>query len=115
MELMMNGVEIKNPDRNNQVCFESTNDNKRHADMRYLPKRGNEKDFIEDILVPGEFAEIVDKHTLAFCFGKGDVSYLNLDETISEETAKELIFRIKQFIEYSYNVERNRLGYGNGK
>lgn len=76
---------------------------------RYLTRRGNKHDFVEDILEPGEFAEIIDKHTLAFCFGKGDVSYLNLDENVSEETAKELIFRIKEFIENSYKVEYDRI------
>lgn len=61
--------------------------------------------FLEDTLKPGEFAEIVDKHTLAFCFGKGDVKRINLDESVSEETAKELIEKIKQFIENSYKIQ----------
>lgn len=82
---------------------------------RYILRRGKSEDFTERNLIPGEVAEVLDKHTLAFCFGEGDISYLNFDESVSEETAKELILRIKQFIEYSYNVERNRLGYGNGK
>ena len=85
------------------------------GNYRYLLRRGMSEDFTEGALVPGEMAEVLDKHTLAFCFGDGDISYLNFDESVNEETAKELIFRIKQFIEYSYNVERNRLGYGNGK
>lgn len=61
--------------------------------------------FAESILQPGEFAGIVDKHTLAFCFGIGDISYLNFDESVSEETAKELIEKIKQFIENSYKIQ----------
>ena len=62
-----------------------------------------EKSFTEMVMHPGELAEIKDKHTLAFCFGDGDVSYLNFDESVSEETAKELIEKIKQFF------ERNRI------
>lgn len=58
-----------------------------------------ERVFSERQMVPGELAEVKDKHTLAFCFGDGDISYLNFDESVSEETAKELIFRIKQFAE----------------
>lgn len=106
MKFMINGEEIKGTDGKNQACFESTNDNKRYTDMRYLVKNGNSEDFLEDILVPGEFAEIVDKHTLAFCFGKGDVKCINLNESVNEETAKELIEKIKQFIENSYKIQR---------
>lgn len=62
-----------------------------------------EKTFTERVMLLGELAEIKDKHTLAFCFGDGDVSYLNFDELVSEETARELIEKIKQF------VERNRI------
>lgn len=112
MKFMVNGEEIEKPDGKNQVCFESTNDNKRYTDMRYLTRRDNLKDFLEDILVPGEFAEIVDEHTLAFCFAKGDVRRINLDESVNEKTAKELIEKIKWFIENSYKVERERLEYG---
>lgn len=112
MEFMVNGEEIERPDGKNQVCFESTNDNKRYTDMKYLTRRGDSKDFLEDILAPGEFAEIVDKHTLAFCFAKGDVKRINLDESVNEETARELIEKIKWFIENSYKVERERLGIG---
>lgn len=63
----------------------------------------NERSFTERTMLPGELAEIKDSHTLAFCFGDGDVSYLNFDESVSEETAKELIEKIKQFL------ERNRI------
>lgn len=62
-----------------------------------------EKPFTERVMLPGELAEIKDKHTLAFCFGDGNISYLNFDESVSEETARELIEKIKQF------VERNRI------
>ncbi len=62
-----------------------------------------EKSFTERVMLPGELAEIKDKHTLAFCFGDGNISYLNFDESVSEETAKELIEKIKQFL------ERNRI------
>ena len=62
-----------------------------------------EKPFAERVMLPGELAEIKDKHTLAFCFGDGNISYLNFDESVSEETAKELIEKIKQFL------ERNRI------
>lgn len=68
-----------------------------------------EKPFAERVMLPGELAEIKDKHTLAFCFGDGDVSYLNFDESVSEETAKELIEKIKQF------AERNWINNGYGK
>lgn len=61
------------------------------------------RSFTERVMLPGELAEIKDKHALAFCFGDGDVSYLNFDESVSEETARELIAKIKQF------VERNRI------
>lgn len=112
MEFMVNGKEIEKPDGKNQVCFESTNDNKRYTDMIYLSRSGNSKVFLEDILIPGEIAEIVDEHTLAFCFAKGDVKRINLDESVNEETAKELIEKIKWFIENSYEVKRERLGHG---
>lgn len=55
--------------------------------------------FTERSMLPGELAEVKDKHTLAFCFGDGDIAYLNFDESVSEETAKELILKIKQFEE----------------
>ena len=45
----------------------------------------------------------MENNTLAFCFGDGNISYLNFDESVSEETAKELIEKIKQFL------ERNRI------
>lgn len=38
-----------------------------------------------------------------FMGGDGNISYLNFDESVSEETAKELIEKIKQFF------ERNRI------
>lgn len=63
-----------------------------------------EKTFEKRPLLPGEFAEVIDKHTLAFCFADGDISYLNFDESVSKETAEELIFRIKQFIENSHKI-----------
>lgn len=78
--------------------------------MRFLAKRGKSEDFSERILVPGEFAEILDKHTLAFCFEKGKVHYLNIDETVSEEKADELISLIKRFIENSFAVYTRRFG-----
>lgn len=68
-----------------------------------------ERLFTERIMLPGELAEIKDKHTLAFCFGDGDVSYLNFDESVNEETARELIEKIKQF------AERNWINNGYGK
>lgn len=68
-----------------------------------------EKPFTERVMLPGELAEIKDKHTLAFCFRDGDVSYLNFDESVSEETARELIEKIKQF------AERNWINNGYGK
>ena len=42
-----------------------------------------ERLFTDRSMIPGELAEIKDKHTLAFCFGDGDVSYLNFDESVS--------------------------------
>lgn len=68
-----------------------------------------EKSFTERVMIPGELAEIKDKHTLAFCFGDGDVSYLNFDESVSEETARELIEKIKQFVEISWIGEDRRM------
>lgn len=72
-------------------------------DMENKSVINKEKSFTERVMLPGEIAEIKDKHTLAFCFRDGDVSYLNFDESVSEETAKELIEKIKQFL------ERNRI------
>lgn len=87
-----------------------------HMHNKYIMRRGKQSDFLEDLLVPGEAVAITDKHTLAFCFEKGDVSYLNFDETVSEETAKELSSRIKQFIENSYGISADRInGRGYGK
>ena len=72
-------------------------------DMKNESVISRERLFTDRSMIPGELAEIKDKHTLAFCFGDGDVSYLNFDESVSEETARELIEKIKQF------VERNRI------
>ncbi len=77
-------------------------------DYRYLVKRGKAKDFSEGRLAPGEFAEVLDKHTLVFCFEEGNVHYLNIDETVSEEKADELISLIKWFIENSFAVYTRR-------
>lgn len=86
-------------------------------DYRYLVKRGKAKDFSEGRLVPGEFEEVLDKHTLAFCFEEGNVHYLNVDETVSEEKADELISLIKWFIENSFAVYTRRFEerWRNGK
>lgn len=67
------------------------------------------RSFTERVMLPGEIAEIKDKNTLAFCFGDGNISYLNFDESVSKETAKELIEKIKQF------AERNWINNGYGK
>lgn len=77
-------------------------------DYRYRVRRGKEKDFLKNLLVPGEFAEVSDKHTLVFCFEEGKVHYLNIDETVSEEKADELISMIKCFIENSFAVYTRR-------
>ncbi len=66
-----------------------------------------ERLFTERIMLPGELAEVKDKHTLAFCFGDGNISYLNFDESVSEETAKELIEKIKQFAERNW-IDKDR-------
>lgn len=66
-----------------------------------------ERLFTERIMLPGELAEVKDKHTLAFCFGDGNISYLNFDESVSEETAKELIEKIKQFVERNW-IDKDR-------
>lgn len=79
---------------------------------KYILRKGMSQDFTDRTLVPGEVAQILDKHTLAFCFGEGDISYLNFDESVNEETTKELIEKIKWFIENSYRIERERFGYG---
>ena len=60
-------------------------------------RRGQSKDFNESILVPGEMAALLDKHTIVFCFGEGDCKYLNFDENVTEETARELIDKISVF------------------
>ena len=80
--------------------------NRNLDECKYLIRRGELKYFNKDAMLPGEVVEILDTHTLAFCFGAGDVICLNMDEKVSEEVAKELIFRIKQFIENSYQVSR---------
>lgn len=84
--------------------------------MKFIPKRGIRADFKEDLLIPGEFAEILDKHTLVFCFEKGKVTYLNVDESVPEEKADELIEKIDWFIKNSFNVYQERWGFiRNGK
>lgn len=65
--------------------------------MRFQSRRGQSKDFNESLLAPGEMAAIIDKNTLVFCFGEGDCRYLNFDENVTEETAKELIDKILVF------------------
>lgn len=77
-------------------------------DYRYRVRRGKEKDFSENLLVPGEIAEVLDKHTLVFCFEEGKVNYLNIDEAVSKEKADELISMIKWFIENSFAVYTRR-------
>ena len=66
-------------------------------------RRGKSKDFNESILVPGEMAAILDKNTLVFCFGDGDCKYLNFDENVTEETARELIEKIQLFHNLYFN------------
>lgn len=80
--------------------------NRNLEERKYPIQRGKLKYFNKDTMLPGEVAEILDAHTLAFCFGVDDVICLNIDEKVNEEVAKELIFRIKQFIENSYWVSR---------
>ena len=85
-------------------------------DYRYRVRRGKEKDFSQNLLVPGEFAEVLDKHTLVFCFEEGKVHFLNIDETVSEEKADELIGLIKRFIKNSFAVYTRRFEeWENGK
>lgn len=74
--------------------------------MRYFVKRGVKADFREDLLIPGEFAKILDEHTLVFCFENGKVCHLNVDETVSKEKADELIEKIKWFAQNSFLVYR---------
>lgn len=73
-------------------------------EYKYRVRRGKEKDFSESLLQSGEVAMILDKHTLAFCFKDGELSYLNIDESVSKEKADELIRAIKWFIENSFYV-----------
>lgn len=80
---------------------------------KYILRRGMSKDFTKRTLSPGEMAAVIDKHTLAFCFGEGDISYVDFDESVSEETARELIEKIKWFIENSYKISIER--FWNGK
>lgn len=85
-------------------------------EYKYRARRGKEEDFSESLLQSGEVAMISDKHTLAFCFKEGKVHYLNIDETVSEEKADELISLIKWFIENSFDIYRRRFeGKNDGK
>ena len=68
-----------------------------------------ERLFTERPMVTGELAEVKDKHTLAFCFGDGNISYLNFDESVNEETARELIDKIKQFAERNWIDKYRRM------
>lgn len=81
-------------------------------DWKYALRRGLSKDFREDSLIPGEVAEITDKNTLAFCFSRNNIAYLELDKKVDRETALEFIFRIRQFVENSYDVATKRLESG---
>lgn len=76
-------------------------------DMENESVISRERLFTERSMLPGELAEVKDKHTLAFCFGDGDIAYLNFDESVSEGTAKELIEKIKQFAERNW-IDKDR-------
>ena len=70
---------------------------------RYFVRRGQSKDFKESMLSAGEMAALLDKHTIVFCFGEGDCKYLNFDENVTEETARELIDKIQLFHNLYFN------------
>lgn len=70
---------------------------------RYFVRRGKSADFKESMLSEGEMAALLDKHTIVFCFGENDCKYLNFDETVTEETAKELIEKIQLFHNLYFN------------
>lgn len=63
---------------------------------------GIKNDFPRRPLIPGEFAIDLQNRKLAFCFDKDKMTYLNIDESVSEEKADELIKMIKWFIENSF-------------
>lgn len=66
-------------------------------EKKYFVRRGQSADFKESMLSTGEMAALLDKQTIVFCFGEGDCKYLNFDENVTEETAKELIDKILLF------------------
>lgn len=75
---------------------------------KYSAQSGKSEDFLPDIMIPGEFAMFTDKHMLVFCFGKDDIVYLEADKSVDENTARDLILKIDQFLENSYRVSRER-------
>lgn len=65
-------------------------------------KHGIKNDIVGRPLIPGEFAIDLGNRKLLFCFEKDRMTSLNIDETVSEEKADELIILIKWFIENSF-------------
>lgn len=69
-------------------------------------KRGMNEDFQNYKIRVGEMAAVLDKHTIAFCFGENDVKLLEFDEKVTAEKADELIECIERF--FAYNMQRIR-------
>lgn len=69
---------------------------------------GMKNDIVGRPLIPGEFAIDLENRKLLFCFEKDRTTSLNVDETVSEEKADELISLIKWFIENSFAVYTRR-------
>ena len=46
----------------------------------------------------GEMCALLDKRTICFCFGNGDIQELKFDENVTNEKADELINAIQSFI-----------------
>ena len=60
-------------------------------------RRGNKSEFDPNKLREGEMALILDDPTLVFGFGDGDCQMLRFDESVTEETACNLIDKIMWF------------------
>lgn len=68
--------------------------------QKYLLRRGNSKDFesYKTKMPIGEMCALLDKRTICFCFGNGDIQELKFDENVTNEKADELINAIQSFI-----------------
>lgn len=65
--------------------------------MAFLFRRGNKSEFNPNKLREGEMALILDEPALVFGFGDGDCQMLRFDESVTKETARNLIDKIVWF------------------